>query len=150
MRWDHLIAAGDGVVRTFDTPGFAGMTFLEVRAKSIINNVPASSRMFFHWTINPYRGCSHACVYCYARNTHTYLDLGAGHDFDSKVIVKVNDVGPLKPGRVIDLNERSMRYFDPFLVRGLLTDVRVTLLPGEDWTPGPVGGARLISYASAL
>jgi DNA repair photolyase len=78
------------VVRTFDTPGFAGMTFYEVRARSIINRVPASSRMFFEWTINPYRGCSHACRYCFARNTHTYLDLDAGHDFDSRVIVKVN------------------------------------------------------------
>ena len=66
------------------------MTFYEVQAKSIINKVPASSRMSFTWTINPYRGCSHACVYCFARNTHTYLDLDAGHDFDSRVIVKVN------------------------------------------------------------
>ncbi len=90
MRWDHLIAAGDGIVRTFDTPGFAGMTFLEVHAKSIINRVPAASRMFFDCTVNPYRGCSHACVYCFARNSHTYLDLDAGHDFDTKVIVKVN------------------------------------------------------------
>jgi rare lipoprotein A len=64
-----------------------------------------------------------------------------------QAIVKINDVGPLKPGRVIDLNERSMRYFDPFLRRGLLTDVRVTLLPGEDWTPGPVGGAAVIRTA---
>jgi rare lipoprotein A len=66
-----------------------------------------------------------------------------------RAIVKINDVGPLKPGRVIDLNERSMRYFDPFLRRGLLTDVNITLLPGGDWTPGPVGGAELMSFASA-
>lgn len=69
---------------------------------------------------------------------------------DKQVIVKVNDVGPLRPGRVIDLNERSMRYFDPFLRRGLLPDVRVTLLPGEDWTPGPVGSVELVRYAGAL
>ncbi len=80
----------DVVVRTFDTPGFAGMTFYEVRARSIISKVPATSRMSFQLTINPYRGCSHACVYCFARNTHTYLDLDAGHDFDTKVVVKVN------------------------------------------------------------
>jgi DNA repair photolyase len=80
----------DVVAKTFDTPGFRGMTFYEVHAKSIINKVPASSRMPFHWTINPYRGCGHGCVYCFARNTHTYLDLDAGHDFDSKVVVKVN------------------------------------------------------------
>jgi DNA repair photolyase len=46
--------------------------------------------MPFGWTINPYRGCSHACVYCFARNTHTYLDLNAGKDFDNQIIVKVN------------------------------------------------------------
>src|SRR5260370_32974545 len=50
----------------------------------------AASRMPFQYTINPYRGCGHACVYCFARNTHTYLDLDAGLDFNSKIIVKVN------------------------------------------------------------
>jgi DNA repair photolyase len=78
------------VARSFDTPGFRGMTFFEVHAKSIINRVPEASRVPFRWTINPYRGCSHACRYCFARNTHTYLDLDAGHDFDSKIVVKVN------------------------------------------------------------
>ncbi|MFC7545165.1 Rv2578c family radical SAM protein [Plantactinospora sp. GCM10030261] len=78
------------VVRTFDTPDFAGMTFYEVRAKSIINKVPGASRVPFDHTINPYRGCTHACVYCFARRTHTYLDLNAGRDFDTRVIVKVN------------------------------------------------------------
>jgi rare lipoprotein A len=67
---------------------------------------------------------------------------------EKQVIVKINDVGRLKPGRVLDLNERSMRYFDPFLSRGLIDDVRITLLPGEDWTPGPVGDVQLISIAS--
>jgi DNA repair photolyase len=80
----------EAVARTFDTPGFRGMTFYEVYAKSIINKVPAASRMPFQFTINPYRGCGHACVYCFARNTHTYLDLNAGLDFNSKIIVKVN------------------------------------------------------------
>jgi DNA repair photolyase len=46
--------------------------------------------MPLQYTINPYRGCSHACRYCFARNTHTYLDLDAGADFDRKVVVKVN------------------------------------------------------------
>src|SRR5947209_20408392 len=86
MRWDNLSANGPdvgaaradpplplalpgSVVRTFDTPGFAGMTFYEVQAKSIINRVPAASRVPFEWTINPYRGCSHACVYCLAGDT---------------------------------------------------------------------------------
>ena len=78
------------ITRSFDTPGFRGMTFFEVHARSVINRVPDSSRVPFRWTINPYRGCSHSCVYCFARNTHTYLDLDAGHDFDSKIVVKVN------------------------------------------------------------
>ena len=84
MRWDNLrldsadSASGDGgqgqlpmfardaVVRTFDTPGFRGMTFYEVHAKSIVSHVPESSHMSFRWTINPYRGCQHACRYCLA------------------------------------------------------------------------------------
>jgi DNA repair photolyase len=52
------------VTRTFDTPAFRGMTFFEVQARSIINRVPEASRVPFRWTINPYRGCSHACRYC--------------------------------------------------------------------------------------
>ena len=54
------------------------------------------------------------------------------------VIVKINDVGPLGPGRVIDLNERSMRYFDPTQQLGLIGDVKVTLLRHDNWTPGPI------------
>ncbi len=80
----------DAVARTFDTPEFAGMTFYEVHARSALNRVPPASRMAFRWTVNPYRGCSHACRYCFARSTHNYLDLDAGHDFDTKIIVKVN------------------------------------------------------------
>src|ERR1700691_6305204 len=76
----------DAVVRTFDTPGFRGMTFYEVQAKSIVSRVPDASQMPFRWTINPYRGCQHSCKYCFARNTHTYLELDAGRDFDSKVV----------------------------------------------------------------
>lgn len=79
-----------GMVRSVQTPEFAGMTFHEVLAKSALNKVPAASNMPFHWTVNPYRGCSHACVYCFARKTHTYLDLDAGRDFDSQVVVKLN------------------------------------------------------------
>ncbi len=63
-----LIERG-AVARTFDTPGFRGMTFYEVQAKSIVNRVPEASRMPFRWTINPYRGCQHSCVYCVAGQT---------------------------------------------------------------------------------
>jgi rare lipoprotein A len=56
-----------------------------------------------------------------------------------KVIVKINDVGPLTPGRIIDLNERTMRHFDPSLQLGVIHGVSVKPLPGDDWVPGPVG-----------
>jgi DNA repair photolyase len=93
MRWDHLRLdeppeSADGgdlftagrdralpliergaVARTFDTPGFRGMTFYEVQAKSVVNRVPEASRMPFRWTINPYRGCQHACTYCTSGET---------------------------------------------------------------------------------
>jgi rare lipoprotein A len=56
-----------------------------------------------------------------------------------KVIVKINDVGPLTPGRIIDLNERAMRLFDPSLQLGIIYGVRVSPLSGDHWIPGPVG-----------
>jgi peptidoglycan lytic transglycosylase len=55
-----------------------------------------------------------------------------------RAIIKINDVGPLKPGRVIDLNKRTMRYFDPTLERGLVHSVRITPLPGDSWETGPI------------
>ena len=82
MRWDNLrlddqsapgspapLIGRGAVVRTFDTPGFRGMTFYEVQAKSIVSRVPESSRVPFRWTINPYRGCQHACNYCLSPDT---------------------------------------------------------------------------------
>jgi DNA repair photolyase len=56
--------------------------------------------MPFRFTINPYRGCSHACVYCFARGTHEYLELDAGRDFDTQVVVKIN---------VADVLEKELR-----------------------------------------
>jgi DNA repair photolyase len=75
MRWDNLrIEAEEGtrlpgyrdaaVVRRFDAPEALDTRFYEVRAKSALNRVPEASQMPFRWTINPYRGCSHACCYC--------------------------------------------------------------------------------------
>jgi rare lipoprotein A len=66
---------------------------------------------------------------------------------DKRIIVKINDVGPLKPGRVIDLSERAMRYFDETLLAGLLPDVKLTPLPGGDWMPGPVASDPLKTHS---
>ncbi len=72
MRWDEqrvendlrLPGVGDGAVtRTFDAPEAMGINFHEVRARSALNHVPGG-RFGFEWTINPFRGCSHACAYC--------------------------------------------------------------------------------------
>jgi len=78
--------------RHVGTGEYSGMEFLHVHARTIVNKVPASSRMPFSYTINAYRGCSHACTYCFARPTHTYLGLGMGDDFERKIVVKVNAV----------------------------------------------------------
>jgi len=82
--------AGTAVVRRFDAPEALETRFYEVRAKSALNRVPAKSRVPFSWTVNAYRGCSHACTYCFARPTHEYLELDAGRDFEKEIVVKVN------------------------------------------------------------
>ena len=71
---------------------FRGMEFLHVNARRVINEVPAASHMPFRFTINAYRGCSHACIYCFARPTHDYLGLNIGEDFEKRIVVKVNAV----------------------------------------------------------
>ncbi|WP_264030419.1 Rv2578c family radical SAM protein [Cellulosimicrobium sp. SH8] len=83
MRWDGQALGADdgalpgleraGLVRSVRTPDFAGITFHEVTAKSALSKVPAMSRMPFRWTVNPYRGCSHACSYCLAPSTPVLL-----------------------------------------------------------------------------
>ena len=101
MRWDNLTVEEEqraslagyrepAIVRHFDAPEALDMTFYEVRAKSALNRVPEQSQVPFRWTVNPYRGCSHACVYCFARPTHKYLDMDAGRDFERRIVVKVN------------------------------------------------------------
>lgn len=67
---------------------------------------------------------------------------------DKQVIVKINDIGPLKPGRIIDLNERAMRYFDPTMQIGIIDGVKVTPLAGQTWALGPLDDDRPVSVAS--
>lgn len=66
---DLPLFGAPATVRTFDTPEFRNVTFYEVEAKSILNRVPAASRLGFEWTINVFRGCSHACRYCIGGDT---------------------------------------------------------------------------------
>jgi DNA repair photolyase len=80
----------EAVVRRFDAPEALATRFYEVHAKSALNRVPERSRMPFRWTVNPFRGCAHACLYCFARPTHEYLGFDAGRDFEHEIVVKVN------------------------------------------------------------
>jgi DNA repair photolyase len=87
MRWDNLSVESEqhralpgyrepAAVRTFDAPEALDIRFYEVRARSVLNRVPKASRMPFHWTINPYRGCTHACSYCLSGDTPILLANG--------------------------------------------------------------------------
>lgn len=79
---EHL----NGLVRSVTTPEFSGVTFHEVMAKSALNHVPGASAMPFDWTVNPYRGCSHACVYCVDPDTLVLCADGRQRRIDDLVI----------------------------------------------------------------
>ncbi len=85
-----------GFVRTVRTPQFEGVTFHEVLCKSALNKIPAAAMLPFRYTVNGYRGCAHACRYCFARPTHEYLEFDPGADFDSQIVVKTNVVDVLR------------------------------------------------------
>ncbi len=109
MRWDGqrvTESAGEivelpgmpalkGLVRSVRTPEFVGVTFHEVRARSVLNRVPGASPMPFSWTINSYRGCSHACTYCLGGNTRVLLTDG------SEKPISAVSVGDLLVGTVV-------------------------------------------------
>jgi DNA repair photolyase len=161
VRWDNLSIEADertrlpgygepAVVRHFDAPEALDVRFYEVRAKSALNRVPERSRMPFRWTINPYRGCTHACVFCFARPTHTYLDMGAGRDFEREIVVKVNAPEVLRA----ELNRPSWKHehvamgtnTDPYqwvegryeLMRGIWPALRDSATPCSVLTKSPL------------
>jgi DNA repair photolyase len=116
MRWDEQGVAVDdgalpgleriGFVRSVRTPQFDGITFHEVLCKSALNKIPnTAAGLPFQYTVNGYRGCSHACRYCFARPTHEYLDLDCGNDFDTQIIVKTNVADVLRR----ELHRKSWR-----------------------------------------
>jgi DNA repair photolyase len=88
-------------------------TVREIQCKTLINRVQG---MPFQWSINPYRGCRHACVYCYARPTHEYLGVNGADEFQEIIFAKVN--GPEMARR--ELGRRSWRRED--VVIGTATD----------------------------
>jgi len=109
MRWEGQRLDGEtpgvlpglarvsNLVRSVRTPEFANVTFHEVLSKSALNHVPDTSSMLpGEWTINPYRGCTHGCRYCYARPTHERLGLNIRDQFDNEIVVKVNVVEVLR------------------------------------------------------
>jgi DNA repair photolyase len=106
LRWDGQSVRVDdgalpgleriGFIRSVRTPQFDGITFHEVLCKSALNKVPNAAELPFRYTVNGYRGCSHACRYCFARPTHEYLELNCGNDFDTQVVVKINVVDVLR------------------------------------------------------
>ncbi|WP_040791082.1 Rv2578c family radical SAM protein [Nocardia paucivorans] len=140
MRWQSQTPDGDDgalpgldramFTRTVRTPEFAGITFHEVLCTSALNRLPEKANSPFRWTIDPMRGCSHACRYCFARDSHESLDLDAGTDFDSRIVVKTNIVAVLRR----ELSRRSW-HREP-VVLGTDTDPyqqaegRYRLMPG--------------------
>ncbi len=97
FRWvttdapDQRPALFDSVIeRRVGRGAYRGLEFLVVESRTIINRVPNPGVLPFSHTINAYRGCSHACTYCFARPTHDYLGLDIAADFDTKIVVKIN------------------------------------------------------------
>jgi DNA repair photolyase len=76
-----------------DSPPAVRLQVFEDDTRSILSRND-SPDLSFRWSVNPYRGCFHACAYCYARPSHEYLGFGAGTDFESKLVVK-RDAGVL-------------------------------------------------------
>lgn len=88
---------------------------IEEQARSIISS-NQSPDISFDYSINPYRGCEHGCIYCFARPTHSYLNLSPGLDFETRIIAKVNAAERLREALA------SPRYEPRSLVLGTATD----------------------------
>jgi DNA repair photolyase len=82
-------AVDDGWVMPDEEPGRAKTIVTAEHARSIVSRND-SPDIPFTYSINPYRGCEHGCVYCYARPTHAYLNLSPGLDFETRLFAKVN------------------------------------------------------------
>lgn len=128
------LAGMPGLQRSVRLPEFEGITFHEVYARTVLNSVPERGALPFRWTVNPYRGCTHGCTYCFARRSHEYLEFDSGKDFDTQVVVKVNApevlAGQLRRGL------RTGRWAREHVAMGTNTDPyqraegRYRLMPG--------------------
>ena len=97
FRWVTVDTPGKGpalfnavIERKVGRGAYRGLEFLLVESRTVINRVPNRGVLPFTYTINAYRGCSHACTYCFARPSHDYLGLDIAADFDTKIVVKIN------------------------------------------------------------
>ncbi|MGA5134223.1 radical SAM protein [Streptomyces olivoreticuli] len=77
-------------------PGFQGIAFHEQRARTLLNKIPGARPGGMAWTLNPYRGCTHACIYCFARDGHDRLGFDTGNGFNTQVVVKTNAADVLR------------------------------------------------------
>jgi DNA repair photolyase len=93
--WGSVYAGDDASGDTTGGPPAPATTVTEERARSIVSH-NQSPDVGFAQSINPYRGCEHGCVYCFARPTHAYLDLSPGLDFETKLFAKTNAVERLR------------------------------------------------------
>lgn len=100
----------------------------------ILNRTKRGESLGFHYSLNPYRGCSHACRYCYARESHTYLDLNVGEDFEQQLFVKTNleerlghELAEIDPDAVIAIGTVTDPY-QPLEGRHQLTRKAISLL----------------------
>jgi DNA repair photolyase len=111
MRWDHLTRDPDAetanlpgmsdpaVVRRFSAPEALDTRFYEIEAKTVLNKVPTRTDLPFGWTVNPYRGCSHACTYCLDPATPVLMADG-----------RTRPIGELEPGDAIYGTRREGTY----------------------------------------
>ncbi|MBC3540082.1 PA0069 family radical SAM protein [Rufibacter sediminis] len=87
LKNDYVVEHLEGVDEPWQMK--ATTQFFTEFPKTIVNEVD-SADLGLVYSMNPYQGCEHGCIYCYARNTHAYWGLGAGVDFEQKIIIKEN------------------------------------------------------------